>query len=217
MKLLLTGFDPFGGEACNPSYEALKLLPDEIEGAEVVTLELPTVFGKAGDALEAEIEACHPDVVLCIGQAGGRSAITVEKVAINLRDARIPDNSGAAPVDEPVRPDGPSAYFSNLPVKAMVEALREHGIPAFLSYSAGTFVCNDLMYTLLYLIDRKYPALRGGFLHVPYSMEQAVSKPSGTPSMALEQIVAGLTWAVRAIVRNKGDGDAPSAGHGALH
>ena len=138
-------------------------------------------------------------------QAGGRSAITPERVAINLADASIPDNAGDQPVDEPIRKDGAPAYFTSLPVKAMVQKMRAAGIPAALSYTAGSFVCNSLMYTLLYLIDRQYPAMRGGFIHVPYAMEQAVNKPLGTPSMELHQIARGLALAVEAVVENERD------------
>ena len=141
-----------------------------------------------------------PDVVICVGQAGGRTAITPEKVAINLMDGRIPDNAGYQPVDVPIRADGPAAYFATLPVKAMVQRMQDAGIPAAVSYTAGTYVCNSLMYTLLFLIDRKFPSVRGGFIHVPYAMEQAVNKPLGTPSMDLRQISRGLEKAVEAVV-----------------
>lgn len=188
MKILVTGFDPFGGETVNPAYEAVKLLPDTIAGAQIIKLQVPTRFTLSGTVLEAAVNEHRPDAVICVGQAGGRSAITPERVAINLADASIPDNAGDQPVDEPIRKDGAPAYFTSLPVKAMVQKMRAAGIPAALSYTAGSFVCNSLMYTLLYLIDRQYPAMRGGFIHVPYAMEQAVNKPLGTPSMELHQI-----------------------------
>ena len=155
MKILLTGFDPFGGESVNPAYEAVKLLPDEIGGAQIIKLEVPTVFGKAGEALEEGIRLHEPDVVICVGQAGGRSGMSVEKVAINYQDARIADNEGRQPIDVPIREDGDTAYFATVPVKAMVAKMRENGIPAFVSYTAGTYVCNELMYALLYMINRK--------------------------------------------------------------
>lgn len=205
MKILITGFDPFGGESVNPAYEAVKLLPDEIGGAQIIKLEVPTVFAKAGSVLEAGIEAEHPDAVLCIGQAGGRSGMSVEKVAINFQDARIPDNENQQPIDEPIKSDGETAYFATVPVKAMVSNMRAHGIPAFVSYTAGTYVCNELMYTLLYLIDKKYPRMRGGFIHVPFAMEQTVDKPNGTASMSLETISKGLECAVVAIIENQDD------------
>ena len=205
MKILITGFDPFGGESVNPAFEAVKLLPDTIAGAQIIKQEVPTEFGRAGEVLEAAMNASKPDVVICIGQAGGRSAITPEKVGINIMDGRIPDNSGYQPVDVTIREDGETAYFTSLPVKAMVQKMKDAGIPAALSYTAGSYVCNYLMYTLLYLIDKKFPSVRGGFIHVPYAMEQVVNKPLGTPSMDLHQIARGLEKAVEAIVENDSD------------
>ena len=200
MKILIAGFDPFGGETVNPAYEAVKLLPDTIAGAEIIKLEVPTQFHRAGAVLENAMREHKPDVVICVGQAGGRAAITPEKVAINLMDGRIPDNAGYQPVDEPIRADGETAYFTSLPVKAMVQRMRDAGIPAAVSYTAGTYVCNYLLYILLYLIDTKCPGVRGGFIHVPYAMEQVVNKPLGTPSMDLRQIARGLETAVEAVV-----------------
>lgn len=200
MKILITGFDPFGGETVNPAYEAVKLLPDTIAGAEIIKLEVPTRFHRAGAVLENAMQRHKPDVVICVGQAGGRAAITPEKVAINLMDGRIPDNAGYQPVDVPIQEDGETAYFTSLPVKAMVQRMRDAGIPAAVSYTAGTYVCNYLLYTLLYLIDKKYPHVRGGFIHVPYAMEQVINKPLGTPSMDLRQIARGLETAVEAVV-----------------
>ena len=199
MKILITGFDPFGGETVNPAYEAVKLLPDTIAGAEIIKLEVPTRFHRAGAVLEDAMKRHKPDTVICVGQAGGRAAITPEKVAINLMDGRIPDNAGYQPVDVPIREDGETAYFTFLPVKAMVQRMRDAGIPAAVSYTAGTYVCNYLLYTLLYLIDKKYPNVRGGFIHVPYAMEQVINKPLGTPSMDLHQIARGLETAVEAV------------------
>ena len=205
MKILITGFDPFGGESVNPAFEAVKLLPDTIAGAQIIKQEVPTEFGRAGEVLEAAMNASKPDVVICIGQAGGRSAITPEKVGINIMDGRIPDNSGYQPVDVTIREDGETAYFTSLPVKAMVQKMKDAGIPAALSYTAGSYVCNYLMYTLLYLIDKKFPSVRGGFIHVPYAMEQVVNKPLGTPSMDLHQIARGLEKAVESIVESDSD------------
>ena len=205
MKILFTGFDPFGGESVNPAYEAVKLLPDEIGGAQIIKLEVPTVFGKAGEALEKGIRLHEPDVVICVGQAGGRSGMSVEKVAINYQDARIADNEGRQPIDVPIQEDGDTAYFATVPVKAMVAKMRENGIPAFVSYTAGTYVCNELMYALLYMINRKYPGIRGGFIHVPFAMGQTVDKPNGTPAMALESIAKGLECAALAVVENQED------------
>ena len=199
MKILITGFDPFGGETVNPAYEAVKLLPDTIAGAEIIKLEVPTRFHRAGAVLEDAMKRHKPDTVICVGQAGGRAAITPEKVAINLMDGCIPDNAGYQPVGVPIREGGETAYFTSLPVKAMVQRMRDAGIPAAVSYTAGTYVCNYLLYTLLYLIDKKYPNVRGGFIHVPYAMEQVINKPLGTPSMDLRQIARGLETAVEAV------------------
>lgn len=209
MKVLITGFDPFGGEKVNPAFEAVKLLPDTIAGASIVKKEVPTVFGKAGDALEGFIREEEPEVVICIGQAGGRSSICPEKVAINLMDARIPDNQGNQPTDQPIKEDGENAYFATVPVKAMVNRIRKKGIPAVVSYSAGTFVCNEIMYRLLYLLHKKHPDIRGGFIHVPYAAQQAVDKANGTPFMSLAMIADGLAAAVEAAVDTKTDEGGP--------
>ena len=160
MKILITGFDPFGGETVNLAYEAVKLLPGTIAGAEIIKMEILTQFLRAGEVLEAAMQEHRPDVVICVGQAGGRAVINPEKVGINLMDGRIPDNAGYQPVDLPIREDGETAYFTSLPVKAMVQRMRDAGIPAEVSYTAGTYVCNYLLYTLLYLIDKKFPGVR---------------------------------------------------------
>ena len=200
MKILVTGFDPFGGSSVNPAFEAVKLLPEEICGAEIIKIEIPTVYGKDGEVVAAAVAEHEPDVVLCVGQAGGRSGMTVEKVAINLMEARIPDNEGNQPYDQPVYEDGENAYFAKLPVKAMVGRMRERGIPARISYTAGTFVCNDIMYRVLYMIDKKYPDMLGGFVHVPYLPEQVLDLPDGTPSMSAEMIAEALCAGIEAIV-----------------
>lgn len=205
MKILVTGFDPFGGDKVNPAYEAVKLLPTQISGAEIIKLEVPTVFGKSAEKMREAIIKEKPDAVLCIGQAGGRSAITVEKVGINLNEARIADNEGNQPLNAAIRADGDTAYFSNLPVKAMVAAVKEKGIPAAVSYTAGTFVCNELLYNLLYLIDKEFPTLKGGFIHVPFDTAQVVDRPLGTASMPVETISEGIGYAIAAIVANKED------------
>lgn len=199
MKILFTGFDPFGGETVNPAYEAVKLLPDEIAGAKITKLEVPTVFTRSCEVLRQNVEALRPDAVICVGQAGGRAAITPEKVAINLMDGRIPDNDGFQPVDTSICPGGPDAYFSSLPVRAIAENIRFAGIPAGVSYTAGTYVCNCLMYSLLQLISCEYPHMLGGFIHVPYSMEQAAAKSLGTPGMDIHQIARGLTIAAETV------------------
>lgn len=197
--ILVTGFDPFGGETCNPSWEAVCRVPETIGGATVIRRQLPTVFGAAGEALRDAIREVQPDLVLCTGQAGGRAAITVERVAVNLRDARIPDNAGAQPADVPIRPDGPDGYLSTLPTRAMVDAIVAGGLPAALSYTAGTFVCNEVLYTLLDTAARENLPIRGGFIHVPYLPSQTVAKPT-QPSMALEDIVRALTLALEAAI-----------------
>ncbi len=194
--------------------EAVKSLPSEIHGAEVHWVEIPTVFYKASEVLEAEIEKYQPDVVLCFGQAGGRASLTPERVAINQDDARIPDNQGNQPIDTPIREDGQAAYFSTLPIKAMVKAIKEEGLPATVSNTAGTFVCNHLMYQALYLADKKFPNMRAGFMHIPYMTEQVVNKPN-TASMCLTDIVRGIEAAIGAIVDHK-DNDLKLVG-GATH
>lgn len=146
MKILVTGFDPFGGEKINPAIESVKKLPDTIAGAEIIKLEIPTVIGKSVDKIKAKIEEVHPDVVLSIGQAGGRPDITVERVGINCDDCRIKDNEGNQPIDEKVAKDGPAAYFSTLPIKAMVKNIQDGGVPASVSNTAGTFICNHVLY-----------------------------------------------------------------------
>lgn len=214
MKILVTGFDPFGGEKVNPSLEAVKSLPSVIHGAEIRWVEIPTVFYQSAEVLEAEIVRYQPDVVLCIGQAGGRASLTPERIAINQDDARIPDNQGNQPIDTPIRLDGQAAYFSTLPIKAMVQAIKEDGLPATVSNTAGTFVCNHLMYQALYLADKKFPNMRAGFMHIPYMTEQVINKPN-TASMNLVDVVKGIEAAIGAIVDYK-DKDLKIVG-GATH
>lgn len=199
MKILITGFEPFGGESVNPAYEAVKLLPDMAGDIQIVKREIPTVFGEAGKVVETGILQHQPDAVICVGQAGRRADIGVERVAINLVEASIPDNAGNQPMDVKVQEDGDTAYFATIPVKAMVKNIKDHGIPASISYTAGTYVCNSVMYDLLYLIDRKYPSIRGGFIHVPYATEQGVGKPVGTATMELSTISKALLYALEAV------------------
>ena len=205
MKILVTGFDPFGGETVNPAYEAVKLLPDTIGGAQIFKLEIPTVFSLSGPAVEEGIKKYQPDVVLCVGQAGGRASISVEKVAINFVDARIPDNNGEQPLDEPLQADGPAAYFATLPVKAMVQHVKEAGLPCYLSFTAGTYVCNSIMYNVLYMCEKRYPGIRAGFIHVPYACGQVIDKANTTPSMPLETIAKSLEYAIEAIAIDRQD------------
>lgn len=205
MKILVTGFDPFGGEKVNPAYEAVKRLPDEIAGAQIIKLEIPTVFSQSGPAVEAGIKEHQPDMVLNVGQAGGRSCVTIEKVAINLADARIPDNNGEQPVDEALQADGETAYFATIPVKAMMQNVRDHGYPCHISYTAGTYVCNSIMYNVLYMCAKRYPNIKAGFIHVPYAENQVVSKPNGTPFMSLASITDSLKYAIEAMVKHAED------------
>jgi len=202
--VLITGFEPFGGETVNPSWEVVKLLDGMIiDDCRVVARQLPCVFGESLEVLNAAIDALQPSVVLAIGQAGGRVDVTVERVAINVDDARIPDNRGQQPVDVAIVPGGPAAWFSTLPIKAMVEALREAGIPASVSQTAGTFVCNHVMYGVLHkLADR--PEVKGGFIHIPYLPEQAVAHP-GAPSMATQTLKQALEIAVAVALRQAHD------------
>ena len=186
-KLLITGFDPFGGESINPAWEAVKRLPDEVGDYALTKLEIPTVFGTASQKVLEAAQTVQPDVILCIGQAGGRKAITPEMVGINLRHARIADNAGNQPQDEPVAADGPAAYFATVPVRKMTEAIEAAGIAAAVSYSAGAFVCNDTLYALLH--HYAGTPVQAGFVHVPFLPEQA---KEGVPFMALEEIVRGL-------------------------
>lgn len=205
MKILITAFDPFGGESVNPALEAVKLMKDEIEGAQIVKLEIPTVFHKSIDKVKEAILSEDPDVVLSVGQAGGRFDVTPERVAINVDDARIPDNEGNQPLDMAIFEDGEPAYFATLPVKAMVEAIRSEGIPSSLSNSAGTFVCNHIMYGVLYHVSKLDKHIRAGFIHVPFTPEQAVKKPVPAPSLSASDISRALEAAVSAIVRNEKD------------
>lgn len=204
MKILLTAFDPFGEDIINPALEAVKLVADEIEGAEIIKLEVPTVFNKSIDTVAAKMAEVKPDVVLAIGQAGGRFGITPERVAINEDDARIKDNEGNQPIDLPIYEDGEAAYFSSLPIKAMVEEIKAAGLPSQVSNSAGTFVCNHLMYGILYHIAKDYPGVKGGFIHVPFIPEQVTNRPN-QPAMSTEDIARGLEAAIRAIVKNDED------------
>lgn len=204
MKVLITGFEPFGGEKINPSFEAVKKLENKICGADIVKAEIPTVFHRSIKELEKCIDAEQPDVVICVGQAGGRFDISIERVAINVDDARIEDNDGNKPIDEPVFKDGKNGYFANIPIKAMVEEIKKANIPASVSNTAGTYVCNHLMYGLLYLIDKKYPNMRGGFIHVPFITEQIINK-ANVPYMETSKITEGLTLAIKAAVENKED------------
>lgn len=187
-KLLITGFDPFDGQTINPAWQAVENLPDQIGEYVLCKLEIPTVFGRAAETVLQATAQCQPDVILCIGQAAIRSAVTPERIAVNIRDARIPDNAGYQPRGEFAVPDGPAAYFATVPVSAMAQAICDAGIEGAVSNSAGTFVCNDTLYTLLH--HYAGTSTRVGFIHVPNLPEQ------GAPSLPLEDIVTALTAAI---------------------
>lgn len=211
--VLITGFEPFGGEAVNPSWEVVRQLDGiTIAGEPVVALQLPCVFGEALTVLNVALAAQQPRLTIAVGQAGGRVDITVERVAINVDDARIPDNKGQQPIDEPIVAGGPAAWFSSLPVKAIVAALREQGIPASVSQTAGTFVCNHVMYGLLDALQGK-AGTKGGFIHIPYLPEQAAAHP-GEASMAVGTVRAALETAIAVSLQQ--DGDVKAVG-GATH
>ena len=168
MKVLITGFDSFGNETINPSNLAVNSLPDSIGDIIIKKVTIPTIFKKSSKVLEKYIAEFSPNIIICVGQAGGRSKITPERIAINIDDARIPDNIGNSPIDETIRKDGENAYFSTLPIKAIVDELNKNNIPSAISNTAGTFVCNHIMYESLYLTSTKYPNIKAGFIHIPY-------------------------------------------------
>ena len=192
--LLITGFDPFGGETVNPSWEAVSRLPDTVGDYRLTKLQIPTVFSLAARTVLDTAGDDTPDVILCIGQAGGRDAVTPERVAINMASATIADNAGITPSEEPILPGGPDGIFSTVPVARMAEAIRDAGLPGKISNTAGTFVCNDTLYRLLYHFAGT--ATRVGFIHVPYLPQQA---KDGSPSMTQDAITAALTAAIGAL------------------
>lgn len=204
MRILVTGFDPFGGEPINPAIETVKRLPDTIAGAEIIKLEIPTVCHKSLKVIDEAIAKYNPDAVLSIGQAGGRPDITVERVGINVDDCRIPDNEGNQIIDEPVYADGPDAYFVTVPIKAMVQSIQNQGIPASVSNTAGTFVCNHVTYGVCHLIATKYPGKRSGFIHIPFLPQQVTDKKN-MPSMSQDLVVKAIEAAIEAIVENTED------------
>ncbi len=189
-SVLLTGFAPFGGESVNPSWQAVSQLA--ARRSDVAAVELPCEFAASLPTLRAAMDLHRPDLVVCVGQAGGRPDVTPERVAINLIDARIEDNAGEQPVDVPVLPDGPNAYFSTLPVKACVAAIRKAGVPASVSHTAGTYVCNQVFYGLMHLLATDFPGVRGGFVHVPFSPQQVADSGRAAPSLAVDQVADAL-------------------------
>ena len=190
-NILLTGFDPFGGETINPSWEAVRTLDGEIVGGCTIrAVQLPTVFGRSLTVLRAALKRWKPTIVICVGQAGGRAQLSLERVAINVDDARIPDNAGKQPIDRAIVRGGPAAYFSTLPIKAMRAALADAGLPAEISQTAGTFVCNHVFYGLMHALALT-PDVRGGFVHIPFLPAQA-ARHAGAPSLAQEDVVRAL-------------------------
>ena len=204
MKILVTGFDPFGGEKVNPAFEVIKKLSTNIAGVEVIKLEVPTVFIKSIEVVTKAIDDINPDFVLNIGQAGGRFAVSVERVAINMDDARIPDNINQQPVDLAIDPEGQPAYFATIPIKAMAQAIKDMGVPAIVSDTAGTFVCNHLMYGVLNHIYKNKLNIKAGFIHIPFLPEQVVNKPN-TASMSVETLVKSIETAITVIVTTAND------------
>ena len=194
MKIIVTGFDPFGGEKINPSIECVKALP-EIEGVELFRVELPTVFKESAIRLNEVINDVKPDAVLCVGQAGGRPGVTMERIAINVDDARIPDNIRQQPIDEVIQLDGEAAYFTTLPIKRIVNAIRKAGIPAEVSNTAGTFVCNHIMYQALFAATKADKSFKAGFMHIPFIPEQTTDKPS----LPIEESIKALQIAIETI------------------
>ncbi|MDO8177193.1 MAG: pyroglutamyl-peptidase I [Undibacterium sp.] len=204
--ILLTGFDPFGGERTNPSWEAVRRLDGQklSDGSHIVAAQLPCEFGTALAVLKDRIVQSGAEIVICIGQAGGRAELSLERVAINVDDARIPDNAGAQPIDAAIVEQGPVGYFSSLPIKAIVQSLRDNGIPAAVSQTAGTYVCNHVFYGLMHLAASR-PSLRhAGFVHIPYLPEQALAYP-GAPSMSLQMTMDGLLIMLETTLSATGD------------
>jgi pyroglutamyl-peptidase len=202
--ILVTGFDPFGGERLNPSWEVCNRLPRTIAGHRVETCRVPCEFRRAIEVVAEAIERHRPGIVICLGQAGGRTHMSVERVAINVDDARLNDNAGAQPLDEPIAANGPAAYFATVPIKAMAQAMRKAGAPAEVSNTAGTYVCNHLMYGVLHFLAGSGREARAGFIHVPYAEEQVVDTPD-RPSLALATMVKGVEAAVAAAVTHTHD------------
>lgn len=203
-RVLVTGFTPFGGEAVNPSWEIVKNLPDVMGGCRLEKLKVPTEFGRAIEVAAKAIDKLGPELVICFGQAGGRSRMSVERVAINVDDARIADNAGVMRIDQPVVKGGPAAYLTNVPIKAMVAGMAKAGVPAEVSNSAGTFVCNHLIYGVLHHLAQRRLVARAGFIHVPYLENQILDKPN-TPALSLAAMVVGAKAAIMAAIRVKAD------------
>lgn len=198
--LLVTGFEPFGGESVNPSWQAVELLPETIRGARVRKLCLPVLFGESARLLQEKIEEWEPAAVLCVGQAGGRAVVTVERTGINWAEASIPDNGGYTASGEKLEPEGWDGYFSTLPLGRVVEAVRACGVPAQVSESAGAYVCNQLLYRLLHFLKTTGREIPGGFIHIPYSPEQAAAQKGGVPCLPVELSARALEAALAALL-----------------
>lgn len=197
-KVLITGFDPFGGEKINPAWEAVKRI-SEMEEVDLVKLQIPTSFQKAAEKVILKIEEENPDIIICVGQAGGSYEVLAERVAINIADGRIADNDGYQPVDEIIQENGENAYFSSLEIKKIVLKLKEAGIPAAVSNSAGTYVCNYVLYSVLHYIQEKKKNTKAGFIHLPYLPEQVLDKRE-TPYMELSTMVKALELVVKTCI-----------------
>lgn len=215
MKILVTGFDPFGEDSINPAIEAVKCLPSKIDGVQIIPLEIPTVFNTCAETVRQSVLKEKPDYIFSIGQAGGRAELTPERIAINLDDARIADNAGQQPIDAKIQITGENAYFSQLPIKAMVEFMQKENIPASVSNTAGTFVCNHIMYQTLYMTTTEFPEIKAGFMHIPFIPEQVIHRPN-TASMSLDNIVRGIIASIRAIIAYDGKNDLKVIG-GKIH
>ena len=202
--VLITGFTPFGGERTNPSWEIVKTLPEILAGYRMEKLSVPTEFDKAIAVTTKAIDTLQPSIVLCFGQAGGRTRMSVERIAINVDDARIADNAGNQMIDQTIRTNGPAAYFCTVPIKAMVAAMIKAGVPAEVSNTAGTFVCNHLIYGVLHHIAVTKMITRAGFIHVPFLESQVLDKP-GVASMSLANMITGAKAAIMAAIKNKTD------------
>lgn len=198
-NILITGFEPFGGEAINPSLEAVMALPGEIDGTKVTKMSLPVVFDKSADVLFEALKNASYDAIVSVGQAGGTSKITIERIAINIDDTKSPDNDGNSPIDQQIAQGAPVAYFATLPIKKILQNLIDQKIPATISNTAGTYVCNHIMYQVLHHIAQNNLKIQSGFIHIPYLPEQTLEKPANTPSMPLENIIAALKIIIQSI------------------
>lgn len=212
-KILFTGFEPFGDDQVNPSWEAVALLPQQVGNVQIARRRMPVEYDTVAPLLAQAIEEEQPDAVICVGQAGGRAKLTPEMVAINLNDASVPDNAGVLLDGSPICPDGPAAYFATIPVKTIAAAMREAGVPASVSYTAGTYVCNNIMYHLLHLLAQNHPQVQGGFIHIPFACEQVLTRSSDMPSLPLEVMAKGLEAAAAAVGQalEEGTGDRKEA------